>query len=148
MKGPVFGTLCAVTMVLAVISSPSVAQMDAGTVHYTVKACLDDWRVNRVRRSPFVSIAKRDYVAWCRNGFVPAVAVTLAGAPRTAPDSGKVVTRRSLSMRQYSAAPERKDSGRSLRDPRPHSMPPAATVGTNKAVTGMPTSELEGTVDW
>ena len=135
-------------------SSPSAAQKDAGTIHNTVKACLDDWRANRAK-SQAEGITKRDYVARCRNGSAPAAAVTLAGAPRTAPDSGKVMTSRSLSKRQHSAVPGRKDSdkavtSRSLRDPRPHSMPPAATVGTNKAVTVTPTSvnDLEGTVDW
>ena len=154
MKGLVFGIASAATIALAAISSPSVAQQDTGITHNTANECLDDWRTNRAK-SQAEGITKRDYVAQCRDGFVPAPAVTLVFVPATAPDSRKVVTGRSLSKRQHSAAPGRKHSkkavtSRSLREPRAHSMSPAATVGTNKTVTRTPTGadEREGTVDW
>jgi hypothetical protein len=154
MKGLVFAIPCGVTVALAAISSPSVAQQDVGITHNTAKECLDDWRADRAK-SQSEGITMRDYIAQCQDGFVPAAAVMLVFVPATAPDSGKVVPRRSLSKRHHAAAPGRKHSkkavtSRSLREPRPHSMPRAATFGTNRTVTDTPTGadKREGTVDW
>jgi hypothetical protein len=156
MKAPLFGMLCAVTMALISISSPSVAQQNTGIIQNTVKECLDHWRANKAK-SQAQGITRRDYVAQCRDGFVPTPAVTLAAVPTTTPDTAKTVTGRPLRKRLHSAAPvsargpRKAMARRSLREPpRLRSAAPSTAVGKTKAVTGTPADagEHEGSVDW
>ena len=128
MKVPLFAMLC--TMALISISLPSAAQENTDTIRNTVKQCLDDWRANRGEAK---GLNKREYVAQCRDGFVPARAVTLAAARATTHRTRKVVTRRSLTSERWL-----------------HLAAPAITAESPKAVKGTPTGlgDYEGTVDW
>jgi hypothetical protein len=168
MKAPLYPVLCTVTMALISIPAPSVAQQN------TVEECQDEWRANRAENQA-KGFKEQDYVAQCRDGFVPAPAVTLRWQAAT-PDTTEAVTGRSLRKRlrsaasattratrtvtnrsfkgTFSAAPAatlattKAATRRPLRK-RLHSAAPATTRRT-KAVTGTPTgaSKYEGSVDW